>query len=125
MSPADFKSRRERALKAQQDGKVPLRNEPQDGAMNPTNAMTAADAMDDVAVGAPGVTSQTVHAVHDDDGIPGTPVKVRRPARPARNFFERTYDKLEAFISKLSMRDNFWNSICSLIWLPLAFFSGI
>ena len=23
------------------------------------------------------------------------------------------------------MRDNFWNSICSLIWLPLAFFSGI
>ena len=22
-------------------------------------------------------------------------------------------------------RDNFWNSICSLIWLPLAFFSGI
>ena len=23
------------------------------------------------------------------------------------------------------MRDNFWNSVCSLIWLPLAFFSGI
>lgn len=35
------------------------------------------------------------------------------------------YDKIEAFISKLSMRDNFWNSVCSLIWLPLAFFSGI
>jgi hypothetical protein len=37
----------------------------------------------------------------------------------------RFFDKIEAFISKLSMRDNFWNSVCSLIWLPLAFFSGI
>src|SRR5437868_6674279 len=34
-------------------------------------------------------------------------------------------DRVEAFISRLSVRDNFWNSICSLIWLPLAFFSGI
>src|SRR3954453_12748116 len=34
-------------------------------------------------------------------------------------------DRVEAFISGLSVRDNFWNSICSLIWLPLAFFSGI
>lgn len=25
----------------------------------------------------------------------------------------------------MSVRDNFWNSICSLIWLPLAFFSGL
>src|SRR5687768_6945310 len=37
----------------------------------------------------------------------------------------RLFDKIEAFISKLSMRDNFWNGVCSLIWLPLAFFSGI
>jgi len=35
------------------------------------------------------------------------------------------YDRIEAFVSRLSMRDNFWNSICSMIWLPLAFFSGI
>lgn len=35
------------------------------------------------------------------------------------------YDKVEAFVSRLSMRDNFWNAICSLIWLPLAFFSGL
>jgi len=34
-------------------------------------------------------------------------------------------DRVEAFVSRLSVRDNFWNSICSLIWLPLAFFSGI
>ncbi len=41
------------------------------------------------------------------------------------SWYDRTYDRVEAFVSRLSMRDNFWNSICSLIWLPLAFFSGI
>jgi acyl-coenzyme A thioesterase PaaI-like protein len=34
-------------------------------------------------------------------------------------------DKVEAYISRLSVRDTFWHRICSLIWLPLAFFSGI
>src|SRR5204862_6875906 len=34
-------------------------------------------------------------------------------------------DKTVAFVSRVSVRSNFWNSICSLIWLPLAFFSGI
>jgi hypothetical protein len=37
----------------------------------------------------------------------------------------RLYDKIEAFVSRLSVRDNFWHRICSLIWLPYAFFSGI
>jgi hypothetical protein len=37
----------------------------------------------------------------------------------------RWYDVIEQFISKLSVRDNFWHRICSLIWLPYAFFSGI
>jgi len=44
---------------------------------------------------------------------------IRTPTQPS------WFDKVEAFVSRLSMRDNFWNSICSLIWLPLAFFSGI
>jgi hypothetical protein len=35
------------------------------------------------------------------------------------------FDKVEAFVSRLSVRDNFWNSVCSLLWLPLAFFSGV
>src|SRR5665213_684465 len=35
------------------------------------------------------------------------------------------FEKAEAYISRLSMRDNFWHAIFSLIWLPLAFFSGI
>src|SRR5439155_1955072 len=44
---------------------------------------------------------------------------IRSPIQPG------WFDKLEAFISKLSVRDNFWNSVCSLLWLPLAFWSGI
>jgi len=35
------------------------------------------------------------------------------------------YDRIEAFVSSLSVRDTFWHRVCSLIWLPLAFFSGI
>jgi acyl-coenzyme A thioesterase PaaI-like protein len=35
------------------------------------------------------------------------------------------FDRIEAFVSRLSVRDNFWHSICSFLWLPLAFFSGI
>lgn len=33
--------------------------------------------------------------------------------------------RIEAFISRLSTRNNFWHKICSLIWLPYAFRSGI
>jgi hypothetical protein len=35
------------------------------------------------------------------------------------------YEKVEAFVSKLSTRNTFWNRVCSLIWLPYAFHSGI
>ena len=34
-------------------------------------------------------------------------------------------DRVEAFISRLSTRNNFWHRVCSLIWLPFAFRSGI
>src|SRR5579864_4795725 len=44
-----------------------------------------------------------------------------RPGQEPKNLF----DRVEAFVSRLSVRDNFWHSICSFIWLPLAFFSGI
>ena len=58
------------------------------------------------------------------EGGPDPVAQVRRTSRdpdPPQGVF----DRVEAFISRLSVRDNFWNSICSLIWLPLAFFSGI
>src|SRR5438105_1497746 len=54
--------------------------------------------------------------------VGGNPVAPRyRVGQEPKNL----YDRIEAFVSTLSVRDNFWHSICSLIWLPLAFFSGI
>ncbi|HEX4125272.1 MAG TPA: hypothetical protein VHY37_11140 [Tepidisphaeraceae bacterium] len=62
-------------------------------------------------------------------GPDAAPVVAQPPhlgrVRPPPGLPERLYDKMEAFLSRLSARDNFWNSILSLIWLPLAFFSGI
>ena len=53
---------------------------------------------------------------------PAAPAPIRpQPRGEPKTFF----DRVEAFVSRLSMRDNFWNSICSMLWLPLAFFSGI
>jgi len=34
-------------------------------------------------------------------------------------------DQVEAFIARLSTRNTFWHRVCSLIWLPYAFKSGI
>ncbi len=44
-----------------------------------------------------------------------------RVSRADRKYMQR----VEAFISRLSTRNNFWHKICSLIWLPYAFRSGI
>lgn len=60
----------------------------------------------------------------------GASTNLSNDKTPASNWQEREVrvgliDRVEAFISRLSVRDNFWNRICSLIWLPLAFFSGI
>ena len=35
------------------------------------------------------------------------------------------FERAEAFVSNLSTRNTFWNRVCSLIWLPYAFHSGI
>ena len=42
-------------------------------------------------------------------------------APPKKTLFE----KMEAFVSRLSSRNNFWHRVTSLIWLPYAFRSGI
>ncbi|HYE03157.1 MAG TPA: hypothetical protein VD963_07970, partial [Phycisphaerales bacterium] len=41
--------------------------------------------------------------------------------RPRPSFMDRA----DRFISRLSTRNNFWHRVCSLIWLPYAFKSGI
>jgi hypothetical protein len=49
----------------------------------------------------------------------------RQPGERTTSSKKTLNDRIEAFISGLSVRDNFWHRICSLIWLPYAFFSGI
>jgi len=50
----------------------------------------------------------------------GPPVPANEPAE------RRTWgQRLEAYISRLSTKNNFWHKVCSLIWLPFAFRSGI
>ena len=83
---------------------------------NPAELGDVLRAEESVAVPSNGVQRQPVR-------IPPDVRAVVRPMTPGRA--RRLFDKVEAFISKLSMRDNFWHSVCSLIWLPLAFFSGI
>lgn len=69
--------------------------------------------------------------VREDADVSGRALLQAPPAhvlakRPDRQSEPKGFiDRVEAFISKLSVRDNFWQQICSLIWLPLAFFSGI
>jgi len=58
-----------------------------------------------------------------DGGAPGpiqTGPAVRLPSRPRTRF-----ERLEAWLSRLSIKNNFWHSIFSLVWLPYAFRSGI
>ncbi len=43
------------------------------------------------------------------------------PKPPKLTLFERA----EAFVSNLSTRNKFWNRVCSMIWLPYAYRSGI
>ena len=64
-------------------------------------------------------------SVPEPIAAPAPVVSGRRAQPPAVTGLSRWYDRLEAFISRLSVRDTFWQRICSLIWLPYAFFSGI
>lgn len=46
---------------------------------------------------------------------------LRVSSDPRRSIGER----IEAYVSRLSTRNRFWHKLCSLIWLPYAFRSGI
>ncbi len=89
-----------------------------------TNETTTPIPETDDQSGVPQVQSQEgVELSNDADA--GTEQKSDQKSekikKPKLSFFERA----EAFISKLSSRNNFWNRICSMIWLPYAYRSGI
>jgi hypothetical protein len=108
--------------------------------MTPLEATASPDVAADMdPVAAESEALRELDRPEETPGSNGSAARDGRAARDARNSVnrvapqgsglygkvERLYDKIEAFVSRLSVRDNFWNSICSLIWLPLAFFSGI
>lgn len=51
----------------------------------------------------------------DSDGPPSGTRKGKRPLS----------ERIEAYVSRLSSKNNFWHRVTSLIWLPYAFRSGI
>jgi hypothetical protein len=73
----------------------------------------------------------TLPIPHDSADVSASAERPPRPpsagvaATPMVQRLMRMYDRIEAFVSRLSVRDTFWNRVCSLIWLPYAFFSGI
>lgn len=54
------------------------------------------------------------------------PAETMHDDRAVRNAPKLTLtQRLEAWLSRLSTKNNFWHKVCSLIWLPYAFRSGI
>lgn len=54
---------------------------------------------------------------------PTTAIVPSSKAKPARK--KTFYERIEAYISRLASRNNFWHGVTSLIWLPFAARSGI
>lgn len=65
-------------------------------------------------------TTVTVGNLNQDEIILGVEKSVKSETQ--KFSFLR---KIETFIGKLSTKNNFWNKVCSLIWLPFAFSSGL
>lgn len=57
------------------------------------------------------------------------PGRGSRPSRPAATKVKKRRSgfvgRMEAWVSRLSTKNNFWHRVCSLFWLPYAFKSGI
>lgn len=72
------------------------------------------------AAESPGATPAPAAPPGAEADKPG-PGRTKRRRKEKRSLFVR----FEAFVSRLSTRNNFWNRVCSMIWLPYAFHSGI
>jgi len=65
----------------------------------------------------------TTEAVDPPAREPDAPEE--RPGAAALERPKSFMDRVDIFISRLSTRNNFWQRVCSLFWLPYAFKSGI
>jgi hypothetical protein len=72
------------------------------------------------------VTTNTPVETRTTDTVASTDSMDHAAAVSAASAPKRTnFDRMEAFFSRLSSRNNFWHRFTSLIWLPYAFRSGI
>jgi len=62
--------------------------------------------------------AELAEATERDEAQVGQPIVPRAPTLSLM-------DRAEALIARLSARNHFWHRVCSLIWLPYAFKSGI
>lgn len=74
---------------------------------------------------APSAHADAVPATEHDDAADSQPETQAQPGqsktKPKRGLIERA----EAYLARLSTRNNFWHRVCSWIWLPFAYRSGI
>ena len=68
-------------------------------------------------------TAETPAAL--DERLPEVRDASEAPVKPTYRSRPSLYDRIEAFFSRLSTKNNFWHRLCSAIWLPYAFRSGI
>jgi len=64
-----------------------------------------------------------LHSAHGNDSF--VPADIPAPKLPQSTGRRSRLERIEAFLSRLSTKNNFWHKVCSLIWLPYAFRSGI
>ncbi len=57
--------------------------------------------------------------------VPGDALEVAARRSASSTQKKTLFDRVEAFVSRLSSRNNFWHRLTSMIWLPYAFRSGI
>lgn len=91
----------------------PDRDPVDEGALDATHAASSDTSGSPAEPGE--VSHESVSSPDEGVLVPGT----SKP--PSRSLIER----VEEFISRLSTRNNFWHRVCSMIWLPYAFRSGI
>jgi acyl-coenzyme A thioesterase PaaI-like protein len=72
-----------------------------------------------------GSTPSQEPVVERSDRVESTGAPAGAGALVAKVHKRTLFERLEGFVSRLSTKNNFWHRVCSLIWLPFAFRSGI
>lgn len=99
--------------------------------MTPATAPNASEAVaresEAVDAAAPAADAPATESTANGTGKTADALAARPVANPTAKARKKktVFDRIEAFLSRLSTRNNFWHRVCSLIWLPFAFRSGI